>query len=139
MKKTALTSLLAAALLALAGCGENDTDVDNEGGSTAPNAQATQQDSEAKTMAAQLSTEIEACYVDAQDYSSCKEPPDTTAELGGEPGQVEVTESTASSYTITAKSQTGNTFTITKADGGAVARTCNDSSEPGGGCENGNW
>ncbi|MBA2505762.1 MAG: hypothetical protein H0V29_07440 [Thermoleophilaceae bacterium] len=137
MKRTAFAALLAAALIA--GCGEDETDTEDPKTPSAPSAEAAKQDSEAKTQAAQLSTEVEACFVDAQDYSSCKEPPDSTAELGGNPGQVEVTEANAASYTITAKSQTGNTFTVEKSDGGAVERTCNDSSEPDGGCNDGKW
>jgi type IV pilus assembly protein PilA len=99
------------------------------------------QDSSAKSDARNLVTHVESCFADNQDYGSC-----TTAtalgttglSLGTAKGQVQVSSGSGSSYTIVARSQSDNTFTITKTNGGAPTRTCTTAGS--GGCKaDGTW
>src|SRR3954451_4228455 len=85
------------------------------------------QDSSSKSDARNMVSQVESCYSDAQTYSNCV----TTAQLGNTglnlgtgQGQVSVTGADASTYTIVAKSKSGNSFTITKRTDGTVSRTC---------------
>src|ERR687887_2318774 len=66
------------------------------------------QDANAKSDARNLVSQVESCYADSQDYSAC----DTAAELGATglsigntAGKVEVSASTATTYTVTAHSK----------------------------------
>jgi hypothetical protein len=87
-------------------------------------------------------THVESCFADTQDYGSCVTP----AQLGttglsvvsGAPnaGEVSVSSTGANDYVVTAKSKSNNTFSITKAAGGAPTRSCSGS---GGGCKSGTW
>jgi type IV pilus assembly protein PilA len=99
------------------------------------------QDASAKSDARNLVSHVEACFADTQDYTQC----DTEAELGGAGatgltygsgnGQVQVaTGATASTFAVTAKSQSGNTFTITRGATG-YSRSCTTASN--GGCKAG--
>ena len=97
------------------------------------------QDASAKSDARNMVTQVESCFADTQDYTSC----DTAAELGTTglnvgtgSGQVAVTASATDGYTITAVSKSTNTFLITKTAGGPPTRTCTGS---GGGCKNLSW
>jgi hypothetical protein len=119
----ALALLLLAGLL-LAACGDDDDD-DTEHEPTPAAA-----DSEAKSKARQAVTEVEACFVDEQDYRRCRD----IATVEG----VEVTEAGAATYTIVARSESGTSFEIEKQKTGALARICS----PGGsgGCpDGGHW
>ena len=99
------------------------------------------QDSSAKSDARNMVSQVESCYSDAQDYTSC----DTAAELGntglnvgGLTGQVDVPGSSANTYQIVGHSKSNNNFTITKGTDGAVTRTC--SSAGSGSClASGTW
>jgi type IV pilus assembly protein PilA len=95
------------------------------------------QDSEAKSNARNLVSHVESCYANEQDYSACTAPTDTGLTLGAGAGEVDVTDSTVSSYEITATSKAdtdGNhTFVISKADDGVTTRTCDPPGE--GGCK----
>jgi type IV pilus assembly protein PilA len=87
------------------------------------------QDASAKANARKMVSQVESCFTDTQDYTSC----DTQAALpnsstgldwGGGPGQVQVTGATAQSYTIVAYAKNdSDTFTINKT-GGTISRTC---------------
>lgn len=102
------------------------------------------QDSEAKSNARNLVSHVESCFADGQDYTLC----DTAAELGttglnvvaGAPangGEVGFSPaSTATTYSITAKSKSGTTFTIAKAATGLTSRSCTPN---GGGCKALTW
>ena len=103
------------------------------------------QDSDAKSNARNMVSEVESCFTDTEDYSTCH----TDAQLGGtglpvgsataKSGNVEVTGG-ASDYTITAASKSGNMFTITKSSGGTTARTCSTSAGTSkGGCSGTTW
>jgi hypothetical protein len=110
----ALALLLLAGLL-LAACGDDDDDDPH---------------SEAKSKARQAVTEVEACFVDEQDYRRCRD----IATVEG----VEVTEAGPATYTIVARSESGTSFEIEKQKTGALARICS----PGGsgGCpDGGHW
>jgi type IV pilus assembly protein PilA len=103
-------------------------------------------DADAKSNARNLVSHVESCYTSEQDFTRC----DTAAELGSTGlnygtglSQVEVSASTASSYTITAHSK-GNgggahLFYITRTSlGSTAARTCTPVGQ--GGCPaSGNW
>src|SRR5436190_15017230 len=85
------------------------------------------QDAAAKSDARNLVSHVESCFADTQDYTGC----DTAAELGTTgldigtgAGQVEVSASTASTFTSTGHSRSGNTFDITRAAGGGYTRAC---------------
>src|SRR3954469_844339 len=93
------------------------------------------QDSDAKSNARNMVSEIESCFTDTEDYSTCH----TDAQLGGtglpvgtataKSGNVEASGG-ASDYTIVGASKSGNFFTITKNSGGTTIRSC--STTPGG-------
>ncbi len=91
------------------------------------------QDASAKTNARNAVSMVEACFTDTQDYSLCKTPAQLGTNTGIDfvtvaptaEGQVLVTATTASAYTIDAYSRSKNMFQIAK-DGttGAITRNC---------------
>ena len=92
------------------------------------------QDSDAKSNARNLVSEVESCYATEETYVSC----DTSAELGTiaipfgtAAGQANVQSATADGYTIRAGSKSGNTFEIRKTGGGAVTRFCSTAGQAG--------
>jgi len=106
------------------------------------------QDSDAKSNARNLVSEMESCYSDTQTYGSCL----TAADLGttglpivtGVPASksanVGATSAGANSFTIVAASKSGNNFSIVKVNGGAPTRTCDTSGgSTKGGCNGGSW
>jgi type IV pilus assembly protein PilA len=100
------------------------------------------QDASAKSDARNAVTQVESCFTDQQDYGKCTwtgttgPAPILEAKL---PSTVVITSSATDSYVITATSQSGNTFAITKTSGSAgLARTCDTPSK--GACpSNGEW
>jgi len=105
------------------------------------------QDSDAKSNARNMVSEIESCFTDTEDYSKCH----TDTELGGtglpigsaavKTGTVKATSTGTGDYTIVGASKSGNFFTIAKNSGGTTARTCDTTSGPGtskGGCQTSN-
>ena len=90
------------------------------------------QDSSAKSDARNAVTQIESCYTDAQDYSTCATVPNmsaaglklVTAAVG--------TKDPNGTFSVTATSKSGNTFTIAKDATGNISRTC-------AGCNGGTW
>ncbi len=100
------------------------------------------QDSEAKSNARNMVSQVESCYTDTQDYTKCTTGTPTELEPGGIPtgsadGQVTVASTAADGYTITANSKSSGTatFIISKSGGGAPSRTCGDVGN--GGCPTG--
>ncbi|MEP6953341.1 MAG: type II secretion system protein [Solirubrobacteraceae bacterium] len=103
------------------------------------------QDASAKSDARNMVSQVESCFADSQDYGTCL----TTAALGttglnftpggtAAAGEVTVTSAGTSSYVVTAKSKSNNSFTITKTNGGAPVRGCSSTSSlPDGGCKTG--
>ncbi len=90
------------------------------------------QDSNAKSDARNLVSQVESCYADTQNYAAaaCKDPTNTglsVAASGAVPatgGEVSVSASGADTYTISAKSKSGGVFNIVKAANGTSSRTC---------------
>jgi type IV pilus assembly protein PilA len=112
------------------------------------------QDASAKSDARNAVTQVEACFADEQDYGNCGPTAGAmsaantgitfVAGTNPTPGTqvgLNVTANTGTAvggYVITAKSKGGNTFTITKTNGGAVVRTCATAGQ--GSCPaSGNW
>ena len=102
------------------------------------------QDADAKSNARNLVSQVESCFATEQDYDKCVTPPNTGLSLGTAAGEVSVTDSSATSYEITAvsKAETGgvnHAFVIDKASlGGASDRSCTPTGQ--GGCPTtGDW
>jgi type IV pilus assembly protein PilA len=81
------------------------------------------QDSSAKSDARNMVSQVESCYTDAQNYSSCTSPTNTGLSYGPGTGQVNVT-ATTDTYTIVGHSKSGDNFTISKASDGTITRSC---------------
>ena len=104
------------------------------------------QDASAKSDARNLVSQVESCFADSQDYTTCGNAYLTTQSTGLDlmptdnaaptAGKVSVTATTATRFTVTAASKSGNTFLITRAPGGAYSRSCTGST---GGCNGGSW
>jgi type IV pilus assembly protein PilA len=98
------------------------------------------QDASAKSDARNLVSHVESCFADSQDYTLC----DTSGELGSTgltygttAGTVEVSAATTGSFTVTAHSQSGNTFNVVRSGtGSGYTRTCTTAAD--GGCRTGN-
>ena len=100
------------------------------------------QDSEAKSNARNLVSQVESCYADAQDYTKCNE----VSELGTTglklvdtapgKGEVQVSAAGTNTYTVTAKSQSDGVFNIVKAANGTTSRTCSGGTK---GCSGTSW
>ena len=105
------------------------------------------QDSEAKSNARNLVSQIESCYANEQTYANCVptaaddtlQGDSTGLKIGNGLGEVEMATSDATSFVVTARSQAaGHVFTITKDDGGAAVRECDPPGE--GACKaDGTW
>ena len=106
------------------------------------------QDSDAKSNARNMVSQVESCFTEKEAYSSCT----TATALGntglpivtGAPtqssGSVGVGASTGDGYTIVAASKSGNTFSIQHTDTGAVSRTCGTTGgSQKGGCNTNTW
>ena len=91
------------------------------------------QDADAKSNARNVVSAVESCYAETQTFASCDDGTDlsnagskapvTIASPPGD-GQVGITADTADTYTIVAKSKSGNTFTIKKNADGTTSRSC---------------
>ena len=95
------------------------------------------QDADAKSNARNMVSALESCYTTSQSYASCATSQDVTESgitTGAGSGQVALMLA-AGTYTIVAKSESGNTFTITKGVSGPVTRTCTTAGS--GGCKAG--
>jgi len=98
------------------------------------------QDSNAKSDARNLVSEVESCFTDKENYGSCT---DTTGlgttglPLGAGTGDVAVGAATTEGYTIVARSKSGNTFSILKDTNGSTTRTCDSGGASKGGCQSG--
>ena len=98
------------------------------------------QDSEAKSNARNLVSQVESCYADTQDYTLC----DSAAELGSTGltfgaggGEVAVTAPDGTNlYKATGKSKSGGVFNIVKASDGTSSRTCSGGTK---GCNGTSW
>ncbi len=99
------------------------------------------QDASAKSDARNLVSHVESCFADTQTYVSC----DTAAELGttglvigAADGEVEVSASAVSTFSVVGHSRSTNDFTISRGAGGGYSRTCTAVGD--GGCKaDGSW
>lgn len=104
--------------------------------------QAKGRDANAKTDARGLATDLEACATgsDGYDASECSPPADTELPIGAAPGQVRIVAASGDTFEITARSGSGNTFTVKKLDSGSWESTCETTSGTAlGGCSGGSW
>jgi type IV pilus assembly protein PilA len=105
------------------------------------------QDSEAKSNARNAVSQVESCSADAASYTACDslaELPNTGLEIvdaAPAAGQVQVHDASAGGFAVTAKSDSGNTFTITKsATTGVSTRSCSTTGgSTSGGCKGSAW
>jgi type IV pilus assembly protein PilA len=105
------------------------------------------EDADAKTDVRSLSTFVEACYETELDFTKCDDETefgtDTNLDIGTAPGDVYVSASTATSYTVTAVSKGnqggGHLYMLTRTGMAAAAdRTCTPIGK--GGCPaDGTW
>jgi len=102
------------------------------------------QDSQAKSDARNMVTQVESCFTDTQDYSDCYTPATgvtTELDTGGLPTTVTVKANpgpgatAAESYQVEATSDGGNKFRALKLNGAANTRACDTAGE--GGCPTG--
>src|SRR4051794_9190416 len=84
------------------------------------------QDTEAKSQARTAQTAMETLYTDEQSYATGTKAKLVAIEPALGQGKATLTVGTAASdnYAVTSTSVTGDTFTITKASDGTVARAC---------------
>ena len=94
------------------------------------------QDSAAKSDARNAVSELESCYTTTQDYNDCTTAPN---DAGLDLVTGVVPEANGDGFAVTAESETGNEFTITKdSTTKTVTRSCTFP-EPDGGCNAGSW
>jgi type IV pilus assembly protein PilA len=93
-------------------------------------------DSSAKSDARNMVSQVESCYATTNDYTAC-DANDTALDKGGINATVL---GTSAGYTVTATSDTNNTFQIIK-DATGITRKCTNSGSTKGGCavNNGSW
>ena len=93
------------------------------------------QDTEGKSAVREAQTAMETYYTDNQTYVGADQAAirDIEASLGSGAGaSINPTGQTATGYSLTATSKTGNTFTIVKASDGTVTRSCTRTNTKGG-------
>jgi len=99
------------------------------------------QDASAKSNARNMVSALESCYTNSQTYVGCGTAQDVTESgitTGTGNGQVNLATLASSNFVVAAKSESGNTFTITKPATGAITRTCTTTGS--GACpSSGNW
>jgi type IV pilus assembly protein PilA len=97
------------------------------------------QDTDAKSNARSLVTQIESCYATETTYTECTSGKlgNTGLPVGTADGQVDVAINGDDSYTVTAKSRSGGTFKIDHTTSTAFHRTCSGATK---GCRSdGTW
>jgi type IV pilus assembly protein PilA len=102
---------------------------------------AKSQDASAKSDARNLVSQVESCYSTTNDYGDCIEGSPGLDTQGLDMTKSTVTSGNATSYNVTSTSDSNNTFTIAKVNGGAPTRSCNvpsNGSEKGG-CDSSTW
>ena len=108
------------------------------------------QDSDAKSNARNMVSQVESCFTEKEAYSACTS--STALGATGLPisagaavpaassGSVSVADSNGDGYTIVAASKSGNTFSIRHDTAGSVARTCSTTGGSAkGGCSSDTW
>ena len=97
-------------------------------------------DSSAKSAVRNAVTQVESCLTDAATATTCGSATDVDTVNARDAAATGGTSSatTSDSYSIMSKSQTGNTFTITKA-AGVVSKACTSGGSAKGGCAGTTW
>jgi type IV pilus assembly protein PilA len=99
------------------------------------------QDASAKSDARNLVSQMESCFSQDQDYTSCSASQDVQNSgltLGSGRGQVEIASAGANSFTLIGHSKSGNDFTAVKTTSSPITRTCTTAST--GACSStGSW
>ena len=95
------------------------------------------QDSNAKSDARNLVSEVESCYSQSENYATCSTAGQlgtTGLPIGAGTGSVTVSIANADGYTIIATSKSQNTFSILHDTAGGVSRSCSSGGANKGGC-----
>jgi type IV pilus assembly protein PilA len=105
------------------------------------NQQQKAQDTDAKSNAKSMVTQVESCYAATQDYTQCStggasELGTSGLPVGDGPGEVAVGGLSSNEYTVTAHSRSGNEFVVERSASSGLDRSCTGDS---GGCKNGRW
>lgn len=102
-------------------------------------------DAQAKADGRNAVTHVEACYSESNDFRDCSAAADLGPShgltLGTNNGEVEIRAFSRDTYRVTARSRTGNSFTLERANAGAPhTRSCTVAAgRPSGGCRGGSW
>jgi type IV pilus assembly protein PilA len=96
------------------------------------------QDADAKSNARNLVSHLESCFAGKESYDGCETSTDVTGSglpiaASGE-GTVSVTSTDPDGFVVTARSESGRSYVMTKVGGGTVSRTCS-----GSGCADNSW
>ncbi len=89
------------------------------------------QDSSAKSDARNMVTQLESCFADNQTYEGCDATltsEETGLNVAAGEGGVQLS-NLGDGFTVTATSESGGVFTITKNDAGAISRECDGESK----------
>ena len=96
------------------------------------------QDSAAKSDARNIVSQLESFYTEGNTYEGY-DGAGSGLKIGGDKGEVNIDSALADTFAVTATSQSGNTFTITKNADGTTTRSCDESDGTDkGGC-NASW
>ena len=95
---------------------------------------AKSQDSSAKSDARNVVSQMESCFTDSQTYAGCESTVEKGPTITASGGSV--TPNGSVGFTVVAKSESGNAFTITK-DATGYHRTCTQTGQ--GGCSGSTW
>jgi type IV pilus assembly protein PilA len=100
---------------------------------------AKSQDARAKSEVRTLVTHVESCYTTTFDYRDCEFGDTAFYSEGLDLARSTMTASAQRSFAITTSSDSGNSFTIEKVNGGGPVRTCSDAGTDKGACNGGVW
>jgi hypothetical protein len=141
MERISVGVIALAIATAFAGCGGDDSKKSSAAADKPAAAAKPAVTSVAAKIAARTGvTVVEACYTDTADYSQCQTAAalgqyDEQIKWGTEPGQVQVADASASTYTVQSDSSDGVSFKVEKGEDGTLTRSCTD----GDGCNAGAW
>jgi hypothetical protein len=105
--------------------------VGSAGGANGNGSTARDEDETAQFDARNLTSEVEACWAEWEDYRRCRSAAvlnrgmgQLAVPLGRHPGQARVVRATVSTYTLDARSRSGNHFLVMKTRSPRLARRC---------------
>jgi type IV pilus assembly protein PilA len=95
------------------------------------------QDTDAKSNARSMVSQVESCYATEIDYTKCTALTDTGLPIGSGVGKVDVAAADANNFVVTATSHSGGVFKVSHAASGPMIRTCSGGTK---GCRSdGTW